>query len=606
MSLRTKLVLLFTATIAISIALVSWVATIRIRQAFEATDAQHTAALIAQFRQEFARRGQEITSSLDGIAARDVISQIALEAAKPQPDFSTYVNEARSLADSHQLDFLEIVASDGTIISSAQWPARFGYREEWLAQPANWPSQPAFLKREELPDGPALALIAVRSLTMEATTVYVAGGVRLDRQFLKSLVLPSGMRALLYTNTAPGFAAQSLEDVSGSLANAEKLAPLVQKVQAQPRELSELVQWNATPAGSEAFQAIPLQGRNNELIGILLIGNSRRDLIEIQTRVRNIAFLVGGIGILVGLILSAWAASRVTRPVEQLAAAAEEVAAGNWDTQVDVTGGTEIARLADSFNQMTRELIEHRDRLVQSERVAAWRELARRLAHELKNPLFPLQITIENLIRAREVSPEQFDEVFRESTTTLLAELSNLKTIIGRFSDFAKMPTPQLQSVGVNDSVRRALKTYEAQFVAPNRPPIRAKLHLADGLPEIQADPELLHRALSNLVLNAMDAMPKGGTLAIHTRRNDGGVRIEIIDTGTGLTKEECARLFTPYYTTKQHGTGLGLAIVQSVVADHHGRITVESEPDRGTTFRIDLPVRPEVQTVDARGASVQ
>ncbi len=128
-----------------------------------------------------------------------------------------------------------------------------------------------------------------------------------------------------------------------------------------------------------------------------------------------------------GLILSLWAASHVTRPVEQLAVAASDVAAGNWDTHVDVRSRDEIGQLADAFNQMTSHLVEQRDRLVQTERVAAWRELARRLAHELKNPLFPLQITIENLLRAREHSPEQFDEVFRESTTTLLSELANLR-----------------------------------------------------------------------------------------------------------------------------------------------------------------------------------
>jgi signal transduction histidine kinase len=106
----------------------------------------------------------------------------------------------------------------------------------------------------------------------------------------------------------------------------------------------------------------------------------------------------------------------------------------------------------------------------------------------------------------------------------------------------------------------------------------------------IAADSELLHRALSNLVLNAMDAMPNGGTLALLTRRDDGKVIIEIADTGSGMTREECDRIFTPYYTSKQHGTGLGLAIVQSVVSDHGGRISVHSEPGRGTTFVIELP----------------
>jgi nitrogen fixation/metabolism regulation signal transduction histidine kinase len=227
---------------------------------------------------------------------------------------------------------------------------------------------------------------------------------------------------------------------------------------------------------------------------------------------------------------------------------------------------------------------------VQAERVAAWRELARRLAHELKNPLFPLQLTVENLVRARQQNPEQFEEVFRESSRTLLAEISNLKGIIGRFSEFSKMPQPQLHPMQVNDVIRGVAQLFQAQLEAPGRAKISCELQLHPRLEPVAADAELLHRAITNLVLNAMDAMPQGGTLTLRTRGEDGKVLIEVADTGSGLTTEECERIFTPYYTSKQHGTGLGLAIVQSVVSDHGGRIRVESQPGRGTTFVIELP----------------
>jgi nitrogen fixation/metabolism regulation signal transduction histidine kinase len=236
---------------------------------------------------------------------------------------------------------------------------------------------------------------------------------------------------------------------------------------------------------------------------------------------------------------------------------------------------------------MTGHLIEQRERLVQAERVAAWRELARRLAHELKNPLFPMQITIENLRRAREQYPEQFDEVFRESIDTMLAELANLKSIVSRFSDFAKMPPPDRQPAQINNIVRGVLKLFQAQFTSTG---ISVEAALAPDLPEIHVDAEQLHRAMQNLVLNALDAMPSGGTLSVRTTCDNHTVRMEVSDTGQGLTKEECERLFTPYYTTKHHGTGLGLAIVQSVVSDHGGSITVSSDVGRGATFRMELP----------------
>jgi nitrogen fixation/metabolism regulation signal transduction histidine kinase len=238
---------------------------------------------------------------------------------------------------------------------------------------------------------------------------------------------------------------------------------------------------------------------------------------------------------------------------------------------------------------MTEELSGQRERLVQTERVAAWRELARRLAHELKNPLFPLQITVENLLRARENTPELFDEVFRESTATLLAEITNLKTIIGRFSDFSRMPAPQIQRVDLNELVRSVVQLFQGQL---NRETAKIDTEVDLGeVPAVTGDPVLLRRAIENLVLNAIDAMPSGGKLSFRTRKNGSLAVLQIADTGKGLTREECERLFTPYYTTKQHGTGLGLAIVQSVVSDHHGRVTVSSKQGSGTTFEMELPL---------------
>jgi nitrogen fixation/metabolism regulation signal transduction histidine kinase len=291
-------------------------------------------------------------------------------------------------------------------------------------------------------------------------------------------------------------------------------------------------------------------------------------------------------GILVGIAVAFWATARVTRPVRALAAGAAKVAAGNWGATVETTSADEIGQLARAFNRMTQELVAQRERLVQAERVAAWRELARRLAHELKNPLFPLQITVENMRRAHEAVPEQFEEVFREGTGTLLAELANLKQIIGRFSDFAKMPAPEMQAVNLNDLARDAMLLFEPQLAQAG---IAARLELDPQLRPVPADPEQITRVLRNLVLNAIDAMPQGGALTVRTAAQNGGARMEVSDTGQGLTAEECERLFTPYYTTKTHGTGLGLAIVQSVISDHRGRIAVESQPGKGTTFRIEM-----------------
>ena len=578
MSFRSKVFLSITVTVLIAVWVVAAVVSALVTDSFERREAQRTATLVGEFRREFDRRGQEVARRIDAIANSEAVQRIAINLAGPQSDPSRYVDEASALASEQSLNFLELVAPDGRIISSAEWPARFGYEENWLLEPAGWNTQGVFLRREELADGAALGLVTVRTVKAGDKNLYVAGGARLNKEFFNSLPVAEGMRTELYRNFEPR---ASLDALGSKLATS-----LVQEVQQQPRELTRT-------SSDASIAAIPLLGRDKQLLAILLVENSRAELASLKRTIQATAWSVGAAGVLLGLILSFWTAGRITRPVRALAASVRQVSAGDWGTRATVESRDEIGQLARDFNHMTEQLSEQRDRMIQAERVAAWRELARRLAHELKNPLFPLQITVENLQRARESSPEQFDEVFRESTTTLLAELDNLKTIIGRFSDFAKMPAPHLEQVNLNEAARDVVKLFDAQIHAPGRPPVEVRLETEANLAAVAADSEQIRRALRNLVLNALDAMPKGGTLTIRTGNVNGAangrVAIEVADTGAGLTREECERLFTPYYTTKQHGTGLGLAIVQSVVSDHKGTISVESQPGRGTTFRIEL-----------------
>jgi two-component system nitrogen regulation sensor histidine kinase NtrY len=568
MSFRAKVFLSITGTVVVAVWIVAGVVSTTVTKSFERREGQRTASLVSQFHREFDRRGADVVRRIEAVANSDAVLRIGVNLGIPQPDTAQYYSEAQTLAREQSLDFLELVAPDGSIISSAEWPARFGYKENWLTQPVDWKAQGIFLRREELADGAALGLITVRTVKAGDGLLYIAGGQRLDKEFLDSLPATEGMRLQLYTTF--------------DLLPSTTAASLIQEVRSQPRELTR-------SASGATMTAIPLFGRDRQLLAILLIENSRAELASLKGYIQGTALIVGFAGILFGLALSFWTASRVTRPLRQLAASVREVSSGKWGTRAAIESSDEVGQLAQDFNRMTEQLVEQRDRMIQAERVAAWRELARRLAHELKNPLFPLQITIENLQRSRQVSPEQFDEVFRESTSTLLAELDHLKTIVGRFSDFAKMPAPQVEPVNLNQTVNEVVKLFDAQISAPGRPRVEMDLHLAANLPVVSADPEQIRRALRNLVLNALDAMPLGGTLTIRTQSLDGKVALEVSDSGEGLTPEECERLFTPYYTTKQHGTGLGLAIVQSVVSDHKGTISVHSEPGQGTTFRIEL-----------------
>ncbi len=583
MNLRQKILLMFSLTVILAVAAVAWTVSTRVRSLFESLDRDRTTALVNQFVHEYERRGDEVGHRVDRMTKDERVARMAYDLAHGG-DASVYLTEAGSLAQEYELDYLELVQPDGTIVSSAQWPAHFGYREPAVANVG----QSFFLKEEILGQDPSeTGLFVVRAVPGVDSALDIVAGDRLDRAFISSLSAPVGSTLYLYCNSNSGFDANDLIGVGGPVPDAARYKDVID--QAEATGLQSVAQVAARDGESLNLTAIPLKSANRSVIAVLLIANSRKELTEAQQHIRAIAYGVASVGILFAILISLWVAARVSRPVEQLALAAQDVAAGDWEVQVPVTSKDEVGLLAEAFNRMTKELVSQRERLVQSERVAAWRELARRLAHELKNPLFPLQLTVENMIRAKKVSPEMFEEVFAEGAAALTDEIANLKTIIGRFSDFSKMPKPQVSNLDLREVLTRVIRLYQPTLEQREHPIQVVSQLSADSL-LVSVDAELMHRAISNLVLNAMDAMPDGGTLTVTATRIGIYVRTTIADTGNGMTAEECERLFTPYYTTKQAGTGLGLAIVQSVIADHHGAIVVESNPGSGTVFVIDLP----------------
>jgi two-component system, NtrC family, nitrogen regulation sensor histidine kinase NtrY len=545
MNLRQKILLMFSLTVTLAVGAVAWTVSMRVRSLFEGLDRDRTAALVNQFLHEYQRRGDEAAHRVDRMTKDERVAHMAYDLAHGG-DPALYLTEAGTLAQEYQLDYLELVQSDGSIVSSAQWPAHFGYREPAIAHAG----QPSFLKKEILgQDRSETGLFVVRT---EAGLDIVAGE-QLDSAFLAALSTPAGSAVSLYRNSTPAFKADELIGAGGGVADAMRYKDVIERTRASGLQSNS----RATMEDGESLNltAIPLKADDGPMVAVLVVANSRKELVEAQQHIRAIAYGVASVGILFAILISLWIASSVSRPVEELAQAARDVAAGDWDVQVPVRSKDEVGLLGDAFNRMTTELVNQRERLVQSERVAAWRELARRLAHELKNPLFPLQLTVENMIRAKKVSPEMFEEVFTEGATALAEEIANLKTIIGRFSDFSKMPKPQLSELDLRDVFARVLRLYQPSLQQRERPIDIVSKMPGNALP-VSVDAELIHRAISNLVLNAMDAMPDGGTLTVTAARDGNNIRATIADSGHGMTAEECERLFTPYYTTKLQGTG--------------------------------------------------
>jgi two-component system nitrogen regulation sensor histidine kinase NtrY len=358
-SFRARPVALITATVAISVLLVGWLVEMNLNRSFEIAAEARTGALVDQFRTGFEQRGEKIASQVDAIANSEALLRIAMT-----PDVSAFVNDAQVLAANHQLDLLEILSADGTIISSAQWPARFGYKETWTSEfDSGTPPATSFLKREQLPDGEQLAIVAVRALKVRGTTLIVVGGQVLDDRYFQSFGAPFGLRPIVYRYSGSDLGSgrfiysQALIDTVGirralpqnghpdggfssvsypEAQSPEKITPFLNEIRktyaaSRPTGLTRKIEWTSNPEDAEMIYANPLTGRNKELLGVMLVGAPVREQIRLARHVRNVTLAVGSGGILFGVLLSAWLAGRVTRPVEELAAAASKVAQGKWE-----------------------------------------------------------------------------------------------------------------------------------------------------------------------------------------------------------------------------------------------------------------------------------
>ncbi len=339
---------------------------------------------------------------------------------------------------------------------------------------------------------------------------------------------------------------------------------------------------------SDIETSVEAQRESRSIGPELILAYSHRDQIGLQQQLTFILLIIGGVGLASVYIVSYIVGLQMTKPINQLAAGAAEIASGNLEQQVAIQSRDEIGRLAEAFNQMGAALKASLERRLAAERLAAWRDVARRVAHEIKNPLFPIRLSIENLQRAyrgRHHQSTAFEEIFGQCTDTVIEEVERLERMVDEFHQFARMPHPDRKLSDLNQIVQNVVNLY-----AESVENIQMQTNLATNLPPFSLDSEQITQALGNLIKNAIEALPDGGTLNVSTQLVNGvKIRIKIQDTGIGMSPETLSQIFAPYYTTKETGTGLGMAIVQRIITDHDGETFVESEEGIGTTVWIEL-----------------
>ena len=285
----------------------------------------------------------------------------------------------------------------------------------------------------------------------------------------------------------------------------------------------------------------------------------------------------------IGVVSSVVLSRGISNPIMKLVQGTQEVAKGNLEHRVNVKAKDEIKLLVDSFNGMIDEVIESREKLKRTERIAAWRDAARKLAHEIKNPLTPIQLSMYRL--KRNIASEKFPQLFDECYNMITQEVDGLRRMVEAFSQFAKMPKPQPQLCDINSLIHDVLSAY--QGIPDN---IQIKTAFSE-IPQTLIDEKQLRQVLHNLIQNSIDAMPEGGELSLKTQMESHYLKITVQDSGHGMSEETQSNMFTPYFTKKEKGTGLGLAVVQQIVQEHEGVITVESQEGIGTKIILSFPL---------------
>lgn len=545
MRLRTTLALAFVVLALLQVAVVTPLSLSGLRNLLVQQQHARVEQVMDTVDATLKRLEDDTRRAMNELAASRALEEVVRDTTR-EPIPASVASAAGALMTPRGLDVLSIFDSQGVTLSSGHLPAKLEETDEALFALTKatasevLPVSVDVAKAGELVAAPAL--VTARKVDYGEKRVWVVGGMLLNDARAQDLARLTGAKVTL------------------SLGNTE----VAEAGTAAPPVTTRTVTFGNVAKATFAF--------------------SQSDLIATQAQVLRAFLILAALGMAVALVIGPWVASRVTRPVEALTSAATRIAKGELEVQVVPSGSGELRALIDTFNRMTTDLKATTEKLVASERVAAWQEVARRLAHEIKNPLTPIQMSLETLLALREKDNAKFNQLFKESAGAVLEEVGRLKRIVDEFSRFARLPKPRLEALSLSELCHQVMGLYSSNG------PIR---HVADIAPQVhvQADRDQLTQVVINLLKNAEEAMAgKNGQVLLRLRTDHQWALLEVEDEGPGIKPEDRARIFEPYFTTKDAGTGLGLAIASRIATEHGGTLSVDGAATGGALFRLSLP----------------
>ena len=575
LGLRARITALLLLLSVVPPAAVVWIIRERVLGLVRSEDVGRMDDALAEFDAAIEREGKDAGEALSAVARLlqdDPRYQIpATPRRTGTPVAVLPADTVRRLMMDGGLDCLSILDAAGMVLSSGHAPQSAGRTEDdRLLLPE---SSTAFIEEEITPGiGRVLTLQSRRAVDFGGATLHLVGGRFIDADFLRRLSPGGTVKAIL------------LDRGGAILAASDPGNPLP----VPPG-------WNDPAAGGgqldvrgapHAFRMIRLHDRQGSTVGSLVAAVSLERIAQLSSALGTVALVVVVTGILGSLLLGGALARGVTGPLRRLEDMSRRIAQERYEPVADREGPGEVVTLTSAFNRMARSLAESRQRLRQTERLAAAEEVARRVAHEIKNPLSPIALTLEGLARTRKMRPAEFDAAFDEAVRTIKDEIGRMRGILEDFSRFGRLPVPRPRPADLNAVIRNTLTLF-----AENSARARIVADLEPGLATVVIDPDRMSEVINNLVGNAVQAMgEEGGTVTVSTRSGSAGAEMRVRDTGPGLPENVRRRLFEPYVAARPGGTGLGMAIARRIVLDHGGRIEAGNHPEGGAEIAIVLP----------------
>ena len=474
-----------------------------------------------------------------------------------------------------KLDFLEIISPRSTILASGARPTDFN-------RPSDFAFIPDIIEKNSVlgftmhntGEKSLLSYTCGQTLFYEDSIIAViVGGKYIDHYYLQNMQLPYDIQ----------LAVLSGKNMTASTLDQEAQALLEDKLQKRDdTDIKDRFRLYGNVYKPYFQNLFSLDERSIYQVMLLYPPSYARLLTTQSLKIYAVVAIAGMI--IAGLLGYAFA-QRLSSPIKELSHAAERISKGEFERKIIWFSNDELGTLVDGFNHMYDRLQKSQQRLIQAEKLAAWNQMARKIAHEIKNPLTPIKISIEDLRRSYRKNEPDYNNILDNAADTITSEIDKLKRIIDEFSSFARLPAPVLKPINVDKLVKDSLRLY-GNLIKEEKIVIETK----NIKTNVNADQGLFSQALINLVKNALEADTRG-PITISLSREEESIAISVKDRGPGIPEELRSQIFSPYFTTKEKGMGLGLVIAQRIIFDHGGEISVNSVEEIGTEFIIRLPI---------------